>query len=70
MSNVTIYTKPGCPYCALAKEHYKELGISFNEIDVYAVKGAKKEAIRLTGGKAIVPVIVENGEVIIGFGGG
>jgi glutaredoxin len=70
MSHVTIYTKPGCPYCASAKEHYKELGISFNEIDVYAIKGAKEEAIRLAGGKAIVPVIVENGEVRIGYGGG
>ena len=70
MSEVTIYTKPGCPYCAAAKEHYTKEGIAFKEIDVYAVKGAKEEAIWLAGGNSIVPVIVEDGTVTVGFGGG
>lgn len=70
MSEVTIYTKPGCPYCAAAKEHYGKAGIKFMEIDVYAVKGAKEKAIKLAGGEAIVPVIVEDGKVTVGFGGG
>ncbi len=70
MSEVTIYTKPGCPYCAAAKEHFTTSGIKFNEIDVYAVKGAKEKAIKLAGGKAIVPVIVEDSKVTVGFGGG
>jgi glutaredoxin 3 len=70
MGNITIYTKPGCPYCAAAKEHYTMQGIPFKEIDVYAVPGARDEAIRLASGKAIVPVIVEDGNVKIGFGGG
>ncbi|SYZ73311.1 Glutaredoxin [Candidatus Zixiibacteriota bacterium] len=70
MSKVTIYTKPGCPYCAAAKEFYDKQGIKFKEIDVYAVKGAKEDAIRLADGKTIVPVIVEDGSVTVGFGGG
>ena len=70
MVEVIIYTKPGCPYCAAAKEHYDKQDMAFKEIDVYAVKGARDEAIRLAGGKAIVPIIVENGQVRIGFGGG
>jgi glutaredoxin 3 len=70
MTDVTIYTKPGCPYCAAAREHYAGKGITFKEIDIYSVKGAKDEALKLTGGKAIVPVIVENGKVTVGFGGG
>lgn len=70
MPEVTIYTKPGCPYCAAAKEHYTKEGIPFKEIDVYSVKGAKEEAIRVAGGKAIVPVIIEDGVVKVGFGGG
>lgn len=70
MTNVTIYTKPGCPYCAAAKDHYKSIGMEFKEIDVYAVKGAKDEAIRLAGGQSMVPVIVEDGRVQVGFGGG
>jgi glutaredoxin 3 len=70
MSKVKIYTKPGCPYCAAAKEHYTKKGISFTEIDVYNTPGAKEEAIKLSGGKAIVPVIVSDGAVEVGFGGG
>ncbi|MCX6825858.1 MAG: Uxx-star family glutaredoxin-like (seleno)protein [candidate division Zixibacteria bacterium] len=70
MPNVTIYTKPGCPYCAAAKEHYRSQNIPIKEIDVSVVKGAKEEVIRLAGGQSIVPVIVEDGKVIVGFGGG
>ncbi len=69
MAEVTIYTKPGCPYCAAAKEHYSKQGISFKEIDVYDIIGAKEEAIRLAG-RRIVPVIIEDGKVQVGFGGG
>jgi glutaredoxin len=69
MPVVKIYTKPGCPYCAAAKEHYKNEGVAFTEIDVYTVDGAKDEAIRLAG-QNIVPVIVEDGNVKVGFGGG
>jgi glutaredoxin 3 len=69
MSEVIIYTKPGCPYCDSAKEHYTKEGIPFKEIDVYDVPGAKEKAIELAG-KSIVPVIVEGDEVKVGFGGG
>jgi glutaredoxin 3 len=70
MPEVTIYTKKGCPYCAAAKEHYKNNGMDFKEINVFDVKGARDEAIRLAGGKAMVPVIVEDAKVQVGFGGG
>jgi len=70
MADVVIYTKEGCPYCATAKKQYTERGIAFKEIDIHAVKGAKEEVLKLTAGKRIVPVIVENGNVTVGFGGG
>lgn len=70
MSKVTIYTKEGCPYCAAAKQHYAEQGIDFKEIDIYESPAVKEEVLRLTGGKRIVPVIVEDGKVTTGFGGG
>jgi glutaredoxin len=69
MPEVTIYTKPGCPYCAKAKEHYKSIGVDFAEINVYEVPGAKDKAIKLAG-KALVPVIVEGDKITVGFDGG
>ncbi|MCK4301495.1 MAG: glutaredoxin family protein [candidate division Zixibacteria bacterium] len=70
MLEVTIYTKVGCPYCAAAKKHYSEQGIAFREIDVNDTPGAKDKVLDLTRGQRMVPVIVEQGEVKIGFGGG
>jgi glutaredoxin 3 len=70
MSEVVIYTKKGCPYCAAAKKHYNDKGIAFEEIDVFAVPGAKDKVGELSGGSNIVPIIIDKGEVTVGFGGG
>ena len=70
MSEVIIYTKDGCPYCAAAKKHYTEQGISFNEIDIEAEAGAKDKLLEITKGERIVPVIIEGDDVKLGFGGG
>jgi glutaredoxin 3 len=70
MSEVTIYTKTGCPYCAAAKKHYTDQGIAYKEINIYDQPEMKEKILGLTGGEAIVPVIVGDGELKIGFGGG
>ena len=67
---VTIYTKEGCPYCAAALKHYSEQGTDFKQIDIHDTPGAKEEVLKLTDGQEIVPVIVEDGRVTAGFGGG
>jgi glutaredoxin len=65
-----IYTKPGCPYCAAAKNDLIARGIEYEEIDVYAVDGARDKVAELSGGSMVVPVLVEDGDVRVGFGGG
>ena len=70
MSDVTIYTKTGCPYCAAAKKHYTDQGIEFTEVNVSEQPDMKAKVTEITGGKNMVPVIVENGGVTVGFGGG
>ncbi len=70
MADVTVYTKVGCPYCAAAKKQFDDQGVSYTEIDVHDTPGAQNKVLELTGGERIVPVIVENGEVKVGFGGG
>lgn len=67
---VTIYTKVGCPYCAAAKKHFEETGVQYREIDVQTVPGAADKSVALSGGQRIVPVIVQDGRVTLGFGGG
>lgn len=70
MNKVKLYVKDGCPYCDAAREHYTKEGIEFTEINVHEVDGAQDELLKLTDGQRIVPVIVENDDVKIGFGGG
>ena len=70
MSRITIYTKEGCPYCAAAIKHYADEGKEFDEIDINNTAGAKEKVLELTGGEKIVPVIVGDGPVKTGFGGG
>lgn len=70
MANVKMYTKPGCPYCEAAKKHYTGQGIAFDEIDVTGNPRVQEEVVRLSGGKRIVPVVVDGDEVTVGWGGG
>ncbi len=67
---VTIYTKPGCPYCAAAKQDLEERGIEYEEISIEDNPAALNEVMRLSDGKGIVPIMVTDGEVKVGFGGG
>jgi glutaredoxin len=68
---VVIYTKPGCPYCAAAKNELTAQGVEFDEVDVTVVPGAMSKLAELTLGSMLVPVIVEaDGNVMVAVGGG
>lgn len=65
MSNVIIYSSNSCGYCVLAKEYLQEKGVSYEEKNVSTDPAARKELIQK--GYRGVPVIVVNGEEIVGF---
>ena len=68
---VTLYTKPGCPYCTAARNDLIARGVEYGEIDVTVAPGANEKLAELTFGTMMVPVIVdEDGEVRIAAGGG
>lgn len=69
MSNVTIFTKPGCPYCAAAKDDYQQQGVRFTEHNVKADSSALQKMLDLNGSRRQVPTIVEDGKVTVGFHG-
>jgi glutaredoxin len=68
-THVTIFTKPGCPYCAAARKYYSEQGVAFKEFDVKSKPEYAAAAMKLADGSKVVPVIVEDGKVTVGFGG-
>jgi glutaredoxin 3 len=67
---VVIYTKPGCPYCAAAKQDLEERGVPYEEVSIKDNPKAVEEVMRLSNGKGIVPILVSGEEVKVGFGGG
>ena len=70
MANIKLYTKVGCPYCEAQRRELINKGIEFEEIDVRSSTAVLKEAIALSGGRRMVPIIVENGAVTVAPNGG
>ena len=57
MPPITMYTKPGCPYCSAAKDLLRKKGASFTEIDIFQEPRRRAEMIQLAGGSTTVPQI-------------
>jgi glutaredoxin 3 len=65
----TIFTKPGCPYCAAAKADMESRGVSYVEHDVVNSRKWLDEMLKVNGGQRRVPTILCDGEISIGFDG-
>ena len=63
---VKIYTTSTCVYCKGAKEYLKGKGINFEEINLSEHPDRVQEMVQMTGQMG-VPVILIDGQVIIGF---
>lgn len=67
--SLVIYTKPGCPYCEAARNHYKLQGVPFEDRDAQNNKEYQREMLDYSSGDLTVPCIVENG-MYLGSGWG
>jgi glutaredoxin 3 len=56
MSQVTIYTKPYCPYCIRAVELLETKGVAFDEIEA-AFDPEKRQEMIQRSGRATFPQI-------------
>jgi glutaredoxin 3 len=61
MSNVIIYTKPDCPYCAKAMAWHREQGIAFEERNAQDNLNYRREMFAYSDNDPTVPVIVVDG---------
>ena len=65
MSQVTIYTKPYCPYCIRAVELLETKGVAFDEIEAAFDPDKRQELIQRSG-RATFPQIFIAGQHIGG----
>ena len=63
---VVIYSTPTCPFCKRAKAYLSQKGIPYTDINVATDREKSKEMIQKSGQMG-VPVIVIDGEVVVGF---
>jgi glutaredoxin 3 len=59
---LVIYTKPGCPYCQQARDHYNSKGISFIDYDAQTDRNRRADMLAYSGGDPSVHCIVEYGK--------
>ena len=62
--SIIMYTKPNCPYCQQARDHYNSHNIKFVEYDAMYDRERQREMLEFSGGDPTVPAIVENGKFV------
>ncbi|MGQ0732783.1 MAG: UXX-star selenoprotein family 1 [Acidobacteriota bacterium] len=67
--SVVIYGKDSCPYTVAAREDHEARGIRVSYVNVKKDPSALTQMLQLTGGRRLVPVIVDGDRVTVGFGG-
>jgi len=65
-----IFGKDTCPYTSAARQDYASAGKPFEYINVIQNRDELKRMLEYSKGVREVPVIVEAGEVTIGWAGG
>ena len=68
-ATVLIYTRKDCSYSDAAMSEMDDNGTQYRQIDIDEIPGATEELLRLSNGEAITPVMVVDGEVVIGYHG-
>jgi thioredoxin reductase (NADPH) len=58
MTSIVMYTKPGCPYCEMARRLLAEKGQSWQEIDVLAEPACRDEMIERTRRRTVPQILL------------
>lgn len=56
---VVIYTTPGCPYCADAKELFNKKGVKYEEIQVDKDPDKLAEMIKLSQRRSVPQIFID-----------
>jgi glutaredoxin len=67
---VLLYTTSGCPHCDAMRAALAARGATVDEIDVGVRRELVPELLKLTGGRRVVPVVVEGGKILVAPEGG
>ncbi len=57
-ATVTLYTRPGCPYCFLLRRRLRRRGVAFTEVDIWQSSAAAAAVRAVADGNETVPTVV------------
>lgn len=63
-ANVTVFTRPGCPFCARAKGMLRDAGMSFDELVLN--RDYRNQTLRAVAGADMVPQVFIDGQRVGG----
>ena len=69
MADRIMYVKPGCPYCAAARDALGAQGIEWEERDATANNAWREELMTHSKGTGLVPTIVGPDGIQVGWEG-
>ena len=58
MAEVTVYTRPGCPFCTILRTGLQDGGLPFHEVDIWQDPAAAETVRTLANGNETVPTVV------------
>ena len=64
-AGVTVYWRPGCPYCSGLRRRLRKLGVRTSEVNIWEYPDAAATVRRLTGGNETVPTVTVAGQVLV-----
>ena len=67
---VLLYVRTGCPYCEAKRADLAARGVPVREINLSERPQAIAELMKLTGGRRVVPVIVDGARIEVAPDGG
>ena len=65
MAEITVYSKPNCVRCEMAKRYLNDKGVPFEEVDVF--ENAEALQMLRDEGYSEMPIVDINGERHTGF---
>lgn len=57
MAEVTVYTRPGCPFCTMLRSGLQKEGLPFHEVDIWQDPAAAEAVRSIASGNETVPTV-------------
>ncbi len=62
---VTVYSRPGCPYCFLLRRGLRRRGVTFTEVNIWEDPAAAASVRAVADGNETVPTVHVAGQWLV-----